>query len=183
MKIGTVKEIKQHEYRVGLTPDVVAAFVAAGQPAQIEHHRLNRRLHMFFHRLVSGENERGARRIARLRNAFPCPFNGLCLHIERIHMPAFAHQLTQEQGVLAVAHRRVDNRIPLADSAAHIIRREMTRIAQDEPFLLHLLSVIHTEFLPFVLQKSLCENLYPGISLIPEIAFIIQMPVRHAAAA
>ena len=36
MKIGTVKEIKQHEYRVGLTPDVVAAYVAAGHEVYVE---------------------------------------------------------------------------------------------------------------------------------------------------
>lgn len=36
MKIGTVKEIKQHEYRVGLTPDVAAAYVAAGHEVYVE---------------------------------------------------------------------------------------------------------------------------------------------------
>jgi alanine dehydrogenase len=28
MKIGTTKEIKNHEYRVGITPDNASAFVA-----------------------------------------------------------------------------------------------------------------------------------------------------------
>ena len=36
MKIGTVKEIKQPEYRVGLTPDVAAAYIAAGHEVYVE---------------------------------------------------------------------------------------------------------------------------------------------------
>ncbi len=33
MKIGCVKEIKNNEFRVGLTPDNVKAYVAAGHPS------------------------------------------------------------------------------------------------------------------------------------------------------
>lgn len=36
MKIGTTKELKNHEYRVGLTPDNVAAFVAKGHTVYVE---------------------------------------------------------------------------------------------------------------------------------------------------
>lgn len=36
MKIGCVKEIKNNEYRVGLTPDNVAAYVAAGHHVYVE---------------------------------------------------------------------------------------------------------------------------------------------------
>lgn len=36
MKVGTVKEIKNHEYRVGLTPAGVHAFVAAGHEVRVE---------------------------------------------------------------------------------------------------------------------------------------------------
>ena len=36
MKIGTTKELKNHEYRVGLTPDNVSAFVAAGHTVYVE---------------------------------------------------------------------------------------------------------------------------------------------------
>lgn len=36
MKIGTTKELKNHEYRVGLTPDNVAAFVADGHTVFVE---------------------------------------------------------------------------------------------------------------------------------------------------
>ncbi len=36
MKIGCVKEIKNNEYRVGLTPDIVKAYVAAGHHVYIE---------------------------------------------------------------------------------------------------------------------------------------------------
>jgi alanine dehydrogenase len=36
MRIGCVKEIKKHEYRVGLTPDCVKAYVAAGHAVSIE---------------------------------------------------------------------------------------------------------------------------------------------------
>ncbi len=36
MKIGCVKEIKNHEYRVGLTPDNVRSYVAAGHHVYIE---------------------------------------------------------------------------------------------------------------------------------------------------
>ena len=36
MKIGCVKEIKNNEFRVGLTPDNVAAYVAAGHSVMIE---------------------------------------------------------------------------------------------------------------------------------------------------
>ncbi|MDO5119659.1 MAG: alanine dehydrogenase [Coriobacteriales bacterium] len=36
MKIGCVKEIKNHEYRVGLTPDNVKSYVAAGHHVYIE---------------------------------------------------------------------------------------------------------------------------------------------------
>lgn len=36
MKIGCVKEIKNHEYRVGLTPDNVQSYVAAGHHVYIE---------------------------------------------------------------------------------------------------------------------------------------------------
>jgi len=36
MKIGLVKEIKVHEYRVGLTPDCVAAYVAHGHTVYVE---------------------------------------------------------------------------------------------------------------------------------------------------
>ena len=36
MKIGCVKEIKNNEYRVGLTPDNVRAYVAAGHHVYIE---------------------------------------------------------------------------------------------------------------------------------------------------
>ena len=32
MKIGTVKEIKNNEFRVGLTPDHVKAYHSAGHP-------------------------------------------------------------------------------------------------------------------------------------------------------
>ncbi len=36
MKVGCVKEIKNHEYRVGLTPDNVKSYVAAGHHVYIE---------------------------------------------------------------------------------------------------------------------------------------------------
>ena len=36
MKIGCVKEIKNNEYRVGLTPDNVKAYVAAGHHVYME---------------------------------------------------------------------------------------------------------------------------------------------------
>ena len=36
MIIGTTKELKNHEYRVGLTPDSVSAFVAAGHTVCVE---------------------------------------------------------------------------------------------------------------------------------------------------
>lgn len=36
MKIGVTKELKNHEYRVGLTPDNVAAYVAKGHTVYIE---------------------------------------------------------------------------------------------------------------------------------------------------
>ena len=36
MRIGTTKELKNHEYRVGLTPDNVSAFVAKGHTVYIE---------------------------------------------------------------------------------------------------------------------------------------------------
>lgn len=38
MIIGTTKELKNHEYRVGLTPDNVAAFVAKGHTVLVETH-------------------------------------------------------------------------------------------------------------------------------------------------
>ena len=38
MNIGTTKELKNHEYRVGLTPDNVSAFVAAGHTVYVESH-------------------------------------------------------------------------------------------------------------------------------------------------
>ena len=36
MKIGSVKEIKNNEFRVGLTPDNVKAYVSAGHQVYIE---------------------------------------------------------------------------------------------------------------------------------------------------
>src|SRR6056297_168396 len=36
MKVGSVKEIKRHEYRVGLTPSCVKAYVGAGHSVSIE---------------------------------------------------------------------------------------------------------------------------------------------------
>lgn len=36
MKIGTVKEIKKHEYRVGLTPNCVKAYVKAGHSVAVQ---------------------------------------------------------------------------------------------------------------------------------------------------
>ena len=36
MKIGTVKEIKTHEYRVGLTPSCARAYVARGHEVLVE---------------------------------------------------------------------------------------------------------------------------------------------------
>ena len=36
MIIGTTKELKNHEYRVGLTPDNVAAYTAAGHKVCVE---------------------------------------------------------------------------------------------------------------------------------------------------
>ena len=36
MKIGTVKEIKKFEYRVGLTPDNVKSYVNAGHQVYVE---------------------------------------------------------------------------------------------------------------------------------------------------
>ena len=36
MQIGCVKEIKKHEYRVGLTPDCVKAYVGAGHVVRME---------------------------------------------------------------------------------------------------------------------------------------------------
>ena len=36
MKIGTTKELKNHEYRVGLTPDNVSAYVANGHIVLVE---------------------------------------------------------------------------------------------------------------------------------------------------
>ena len=38
MIIGTTKELKNHEYRVGLTPDNVAAYVAKGHTVLVETH-------------------------------------------------------------------------------------------------------------------------------------------------
>lgn len=37
MKIGTVKEIKKHEYRVGLTPTNVSAYVNSGHQVFVQH--------------------------------------------------------------------------------------------------------------------------------------------------
>ena len=36
MKVGTVKEIKKHEYRVGLTPNAVEAYISAGHSVFVE---------------------------------------------------------------------------------------------------------------------------------------------------
>ena len=36
MKVGTIKEIKKHEYRVGLTPNAVGAYVGAGHTVLVE---------------------------------------------------------------------------------------------------------------------------------------------------
>ena len=36
MIIGTTKELKNHEYRVGLTPDSVSAFISAGHTVYVE---------------------------------------------------------------------------------------------------------------------------------------------------
>jgi len=36
MNIGLIKEIKVHEYRVGLTPDCVASYVSAGHKVLVE---------------------------------------------------------------------------------------------------------------------------------------------------
>ena len=36
MKVGTTKELKNHEYRVGLTPDNVMAYIAAGHEVFVE---------------------------------------------------------------------------------------------------------------------------------------------------
>ncbi len=36
MKIGTTKELKNHEYRVGLTPDNVSAYIAKGHTVYVE---------------------------------------------------------------------------------------------------------------------------------------------------
>ena len=36
MIIGTTRELKNHEYRVGLTPDNVMAYVAAGHTVYVE---------------------------------------------------------------------------------------------------------------------------------------------------
>ena len=38
MRIGTTRELKNHEYRVGLTPDNVSAFVAKGHTVYVETH-------------------------------------------------------------------------------------------------------------------------------------------------
>ena len=38
MNIGTTKELKNHEYRVGLTPDNVADYVRAGHTVYVETH-------------------------------------------------------------------------------------------------------------------------------------------------
>ncbi|MFW5695246.1 MAG: alanine dehydrogenase, partial [Alkalispirochaeta sp.] len=36
MQIGSVKEIKRHEYRVGLTPSCVRAYVSAGHTVRVQ---------------------------------------------------------------------------------------------------------------------------------------------------
>ncbi len=36
MKVGTVKEIKRHEYRIGLTPACVKAYVRRGHEVLVE---------------------------------------------------------------------------------------------------------------------------------------------------
>ena len=36
MKIGVLKEIKKHEYRVGLTPDAVSKYIAEGHTVVVE---------------------------------------------------------------------------------------------------------------------------------------------------
>ena len=36
MKVGTIKEIKKHEYRVGLTPNAVGAYISAGHSVFVE---------------------------------------------------------------------------------------------------------------------------------------------------
>jgi alanine dehydrogenase len=36
MRVGTVKEIMRHEYRVGLTPDSVRAYVREGHEVYVE---------------------------------------------------------------------------------------------------------------------------------------------------
>lgn len=36
MKIGTVKEIKKHEYRIGMTPDVVKAYIEHGHKVYVQ---------------------------------------------------------------------------------------------------------------------------------------------------
>ena len=40
MKIGSVKEIKKYEYRVGLTPDNVKSYVNAGHQVYIERNAI-----------------------------------------------------------------------------------------------------------------------------------------------
>jgi alanine dehydrogenase len=36
MKIGVIKEIKTHEYRVGLTPSCVAAYISHGHEVWVQ---------------------------------------------------------------------------------------------------------------------------------------------------
>jgi alanine dehydrogenase len=36
MKVGTLKEIKNHEYRVGLTPNAAGAYISAGHTVLVE---------------------------------------------------------------------------------------------------------------------------------------------------
>lgn len=36
MKIGVIKEVKTHEYRVALTPDCVRSYVSRGHQAMVE---------------------------------------------------------------------------------------------------------------------------------------------------
>ncbi len=43
MKIGCVKEIKNNEFRVGLTPDNVRAYVAAGHHVYMERAQVSDR--------------------------------------------------------------------------------------------------------------------------------------------
>ena len=91
--------------------------IAAGQPTQIKHPRLDRLFHIVFYQMVRRVDQGVILRTALLAQTRPRRFHRRLLNIESVYATALTHRFGKKYGVVSVAHREIDGDVALFQMA------------------------------------------------------------------